>query len=120
VRVAVQLLARSDRRAGCVTRGRGPPCWVRWKSEGRAHLARLHAACMAARPFARWSRRKWRNARNRWAVACTAHGGLASSALGQLARRVGPSPRAVGGGPWSVLEKTQSTTAGDASRESRL
>jgi hypothetical protein len=45
VRVAVQLLARSDRRAGCVTRGRGPPCWVRWKSEGRAHLARLHAAC---------------------------------------------------------------------------
>jgi hypothetical protein len=44
VRVAVQLLARSDRRAGCMTRGRGPPCWVRWKSEGRTHLARLHAA----------------------------------------------------------------------------
>jgi hypothetical protein len=58
VRVAVQLLARSDRRAGCVTRGRGPPRRVRWKSEGRAHLARLHAACMAARPFARWSGRK--------------------------------------------------------------
>jgi hypothetical protein len=54
VRVTVQLLARSDRRAGYVTRGRGPPWWVRWKSEGRAHLARLHA-CMAARPFARWS-----------------------------------------------------------------
>jgi hypothetical protein len=68
VRVAVQLLARSDRRAGCMTRGRGAPCWVRWKSEGRAHLAQLHAACMAARPFARWSGRKWRNARNRWAV----------------------------------------------------
>jgi hypothetical protein len=49
VRVAVRLLARSDRRVGCVTRGRGPPCWVRWKSEGRTHLARLHAACMAAR-----------------------------------------------------------------------
>jgi hypothetical protein len=78
VPVAVQLLARSDRRAGCMTRGRGPPCWVRWKSEGRAHLARLHAACMAARPFARWSGRKWRNARNRWAVACTARDGLAS------------------------------------------
>jgi hypothetical protein len=75
VRVAVQLLARSDRRAGCVTRGRGPPCWVRWKSEGRAHLAWLHAACMAARPFARWSGRKRRNARNRWAVACTTTAG---------------------------------------------
>jgi hypothetical protein len=85
VRVAVQLLARSDRRADCMTRGRGPSCWVRWKSEGCAHLARLHAACMAARPFARWSGRKRRNARNRWAVACTARGGLASSALGQLA-----------------------------------
>jgi hypothetical protein len=85
VRVVVQLLARSDRRAACVTRGRGPPCWVRWKLEGRTHLARLHAACMAARPFARWSGRKWRDAPNRWAIACTARGGLASSALGQLA-----------------------------------
>jgi hypothetical protein len=85
VRVAVQLLARSDRCVGCMTRGRGPPCWVCWKSEGRTHLARLHAACMAARPFARWSGRKWRNARNRWAVACTARDGLASSTLGQLA-----------------------------------
>jgi hypothetical protein len=84
-RVAVQSLARSNRRAGCMTRGPWPPCWVRRKLEGRAHLARLHAACMAARPFARWSGRKWRNARNRWAVACTARGGLASSALGQLA-----------------------------------
>jgi hypothetical protein len=84
VRVAVQLLAHSDRCAGCMTRGRGPPCWVRWKSEGRAHLARLHVAYMAARPFTRWSGRKWRGACNRWAVACTARGGLASSALGQL------------------------------------
>jgi hypothetical protein len=50
-RAAVQLFARCNRRAGSVTRGRGPPCWVRWKSEGRAHLARLHASCMAARPF---------------------------------------------------------------------
>jgi hypothetical protein len=82
--VAVQLPARSSRRVGCMTRGPGPPCWVRWKSERRAHLARLHAACMAARPFARWSGRKWRNACNRWAVAGTARGGLASSALGQL------------------------------------
>jgi hypothetical protein len=54
-RVAVQLLARSIRRAGCMTRGPGPPCWACWKSEKCAHLARLHAACMATRPFARWS-----------------------------------------------------------------
>jgi hypothetical protein len=85
VRVAVQLLARSNRHAGCMTRGLGPPCWVRWKSEVRAHLSQLHAACTAVCPFTRWSGRKWRNACNRWAVACTAHDGLASSALGQFA-----------------------------------
>jgi hypothetical protein len=84
-RVAVQLLARSDRRAGCMTRGCGLPCWAHWKSERCVHLARLHAACMAARPFTRWSGQKWRDACNRWMVACTAHGGLASSALGRLA-----------------------------------
>jgi hypothetical protein len=83
--VAVQLHARSIRRAGCVTRGSGPPCRACWGSEKCAHLARLHAACMAARPFARWSGQKWRAACNRWAVARTAHGGLASSALGRLA-----------------------------------
>jgi hypothetical protein len=55
VRVAVQLLARSNQRAGCMTRGPRPPCWVRWMSEGRAHLAWLHAACMAVRPFTHWS-----------------------------------------------------------------
>jgi hypothetical protein len=53
VRVAVQLLVRSNRRAGCMTRGPRLPCWVRWKSEGRAHLARLHVACTAVRPFTR-------------------------------------------------------------------
>jgi hypothetical protein len=83
VRVVVQLLARSDRRADCMTRGL--PCWARWKSERCAHLARLHAACMAARRFAHWSGQKRRTAYNRWAVACTARGGLASSALGRLA-----------------------------------
>jgi hypothetical protein len=36
VRVAVQLLAHSNRRAGCMMLGPGPPCWVRWKSEGSA------------------------------------------------------------------------------------
>jgi hypothetical protein len=84
-RVAVQLLARSKRQAGCMTRGTGPPCWVCWKSEGRAHLERLHAACMAVRPFTRWSGRKWRSACNRRSAACTVRGGLASSALGRLA-----------------------------------
>jgi hypothetical protein len=83
--VAVQLHARSIRRAGCMTRGPGPPCRACWESEKCAHLARLHATCMAARPFARWSGQKWRVACNRWAVARTAHGGLASSALSRLA-----------------------------------
>jgi hypothetical protein len=82
--VVVQLQARSIRRAGCMTRGSGPPCWACWESKKRAHLARLHAACMAARPFARWSGQKWRAACNRWAVARTTRGGLASSALGRL------------------------------------
>jgi hypothetical protein len=90
------------------------------KSKGHAPLVRLHAACMVVRPFTRWFGRKWRSARNRWAVTRTARGGLASSALGQLARRVGPSPRVVGGGPWSVLEKTRFALAEDASGESRL
>jgi hypothetical protein len=83
--VAVQLHARSTRRAGCMTRGPGPPCGACWESEKCAHLARLHAACMAARPFARWSGQKWRAACNRWAVVHTAHSGLASSALSRLA-----------------------------------
>jgi hypothetical protein len=55
------------------------------ESKRCARLVRLHAICMAVRPFTRWSGRKWRNARNRWAVARTACGGLASSALGRLA-----------------------------------
>jgi hypothetical protein len=49
--VAVQLLACSIRRAGCVMRGPGPPCWACRESEKRVHLARLHAACMAAHLF---------------------------------------------------------------------
>jgi hypothetical protein len=71
-RVAVQLFTHSNRRAGYMTRGPGSPCWARWKSERCAHLARLHAACMAARPFARWSGQKRRSACNRRVVACTA------------------------------------------------
>ena len=49
--VAVQLYARSIRRAGCMMRGPGPPGWAYWESEKGVHLARLHAACMAARLF---------------------------------------------------------------------
>jgi hypothetical protein len=82
---AVQSQARSIQRAGCMTRGSGPPCWACWESEKCAHLARLHAACMAARPFARRSGQKWRVACNRWAVARTVRGGLASSTLNRLA-----------------------------------
>jgi hypothetical protein len=81
----VQLLTRSNRCTGCMTRGPGPPCWACWESEKCAHLARLHAACTAVRPFARWSGQKWRVACKRWAVVRTAHGGLASSALSRLA-----------------------------------
>ena len=55
------------------------------KSEKRVHLARLHAACMAARPFARWSGQKWRVTCNRWVVVRTARDGLASSALSRFA-----------------------------------
>jgi hypothetical protein len=55
------------------------------KSKGCAPFVRLHAACMAVRSFTRWSRRKWRSACNCWAVMRTTRGGLASSALGQLA-----------------------------------
>jgi hypothetical protein len=83
--VAVQLHARSIRRAGCMTRGPGPPRRACWESEKCAHLAWLHAACMAARPFACWSGQKWRVDCNRWAVVRTVRGGLASSALSWLA-----------------------------------
>jgi hypothetical protein len=33
-RVAVQFLARSNRRAGCMTCGPRPPCWMRWSRKG--------------------------------------------------------------------------------------
>jgi hypothetical protein len=55
------------------------------KSEKRVHLARLHAACMAARPFARRSGQKWGVACNRWVVVRTTRSGLASSALSRFA-----------------------------------
>jgi hypothetical protein len=56
-----------------------------WESERRVHLARLHAACMAARPFRPLVWAKVGVACNRWAVVCTTRGGLASSALSRFA-----------------------------------
>jgi hypothetical protein len=90
------------------------------KPKGCATAVRLHATCMAVCPFDRWFRRGWRSARNRGAITCSACGGLASFVLGQLAWRVGPSPRVVGGGPWSTSVKTLPMTLEDASGESRL
>ena len=58
---------------------------ARWESEKRVHLARLHAACMAARPFRLLVWAKVGVACNRWAVVCTTRGGLASSALSRFA-----------------------------------
>jgi hypothetical protein len=52
---------------------------------------------MVVRPFTRWFGRRRRNACNRWAVTRSVRGGLAPSVPGQLACRVGPSPRVVGG-----------------------
>jgi hypothetical protein len=91
------------------------------ESKGRAHLAWLHAACMAVRPFTRWSGRKWRSACNRRVVACTARAwqfGFFSP--GPACMTCGTQPRAVGGESWSVLEKTQPATVEGASGESRL
>jgi hypothetical protein len=83
-------------------------------------MVRLHASCMAVCPFACWFQREWGNAYNSGAVTCFARSGLASSVSGQLAWRVGPSPRVVGGGPQSTLVKTLPVTLEDASGKSRL
>jgi hypothetical protein len=58
---------------------------ARWESEKRVRLARLHAACMAARPFRPLVWAKVGVACNRWAVVRTTRGGLASSALSRFA-----------------------------------
>ena len=83
--VAVQLLACSIRRAGCVTRGPGPPCW----RVGRRRSASTWRGCMPPAwlpaPSARWSGQKWGVTCNRWTVVRTTRGGLASSALSWFA-----------------------------------
>jgi hypothetical protein len=82
---AVQLLACSIRRVGCVTRGPRPPCW----RVGSRRSASTWRGCMPPAwlpaSFARWSGQKWRVTCNRWAVVCTTRGGLASSALSRFA-----------------------------------
>jgi hypothetical protein len=75
-------------------------------------VVRLHASCMAVRPYACWFQREWGNAYNRGVVTCFARSGLASSVSCQLEWRVGPSPRVVGGGPWSMSVKTLLATLG--------
>jgi hypothetical protein len=83
--VAVQLLACGIRRAGCVTRGPGPPCW----RVGSRRSVSTWRGCMPPAwlpaSFARWSGQKWRVTCNRWAVVCTMRGSLASSALSRFA-----------------------------------
>jgi hypothetical protein len=91
-RVAVQFLARSNRRAGYMTCGAWASMLDASKSKGCAPLVRLHAACMAVRPFAHWSGRKWRNACNRWAVTRTARGGFGSICLGLACVTRGTQP----------------------------
>jgi hypothetical protein len=83
VQVAVQFLARSNRRAGYMMCGPGPHAG-RVEVEGVPSLVWSHAAYMAVHTFTRWSGRKWRSACNRWAVTRSARGGLAPSVLGQL------------------------------------
>jgi hypothetical protein len=69
VQVAVQFLTRSNRCAELHDVWAWASTLDASKSKGCAPLVRLHAACMAVRPFTRWSGRKWRSARNRWVVA---------------------------------------------------
>jgi hypothetical protein len=118
--VAVQFLARSNRRAGYMTCGPRPPCWTRRSRKG------VPPWCGCMPPA-------WRSVLS--LVGLGESGGmlvtagqlrapraavLAAFVLDRLTRRVGPSSRVVGGGPWSMLEKTQPATAEYASGESCL
>jgi hypothetical protein len=96
--VAVRLRACSNWRVGCLTRGPGLPSWrVRSRRSASTWRGRMPPAWLPA-PSARWSGQKWGVACNRWAVARTTRGGLASSALSRFARHAGPSPRVAGEG----------------------
>jgi hypothetical protein len=84
--VAVQLLCMKHP----ARRLRDAWAWASMLGVSGVEEARpLGAVCMppAWLPayFAHWSGQKWRVTCNRWAVVCTARGGLASSALSRLA-----------------------------------
>jgi hypothetical protein len=96
--VAVWLLACSNWRAGCLTRGHGLPSWrVRSRRSASTWRGCMPPAWLPAPP-ARWSGQKRGVARNRWSVVRITRGGLASSALSQFAWHAGPSPRVAGEG----------------------
>jgi hypothetical protein len=106
------LLARSNRRAGCMTCGPGPPCWARWSQRG----APTWHGCM---PPAWLSALSPAGLGESGGMLVTV-GRFGSFCPGPACMTRGAQPRTVGGGPWSVLEKTQPTTAEDASGESCL
>jgi hypothetical protein len=92
------LLACSNWRAGCATRGPGPPSWrVRSRRSASTWRGCMPPAWLPT-PSARWSGRKWGIACNRWAVMRTARGGLASSASEPVCMTCGTQPHAAGEG----------------------
>jgi hypothetical protein len=102
-----------------MTCGPGPPCWTRRSRKG------VPPWCSCMPP-------EWQSAFS--PAGLGESGGVLVTARQLRAPRAalwlllswaslhdaGPRPRVVGGGPWSVLVKTQSATAEDASEESHL
>jgi hypothetical protein len=68
----------------------GPPEVT--KPKGCITVVRLHAPCVAARPFVRWFGRGRGNAHNRRAVLCLACGGLPPSRLELVLMTCGTRP----------------------------
>jgi hypothetical protein len=82
VRVAVQFLARRNRRAGYMTCGLASFALVHrmWsKPKGCTVTVRLDACRVAVHPFGHWFLRRWESACNRGTVTCLVCGGLPSS-----------------------------------------
>jgi hypothetical protein len=114
------LLTRSNRRAGCMTRGPGSPCWARWSRRG----APTWHGCMPP---------AWLSALS--PAGLGESGGVPVTAGRLHVPRVwrfgffspepacmtcGTQPPRRGGESWSALEKTQPATVEGASGESRL
>jgi hypothetical protein len=76
----VQRLACSIRRAGCATRGLGPPRWPIRSRRGASTWRGCMSPTWLPAPFARWSGQKWRVTCNRWVVARAVRGGSVSPA----------------------------------------